>query len=97
MPLSVIHMIRASIDEKLERRFRELAMRRFGYSKGAISRAVEEAILMWISSAEEFTTFEGDPVEAIDGIISDMDISSVDLQHRIKGIWASKVLGNVSG
>jgi len=27
-------MIRAKIDERLERRFRELAMKRFGYGKG---------------------------------------------------------------
>jgi hypothetical protein len=41
-------VIKAKIDSRLELRFRELAMRRFGYSKGAISRAVEEAILRWI-------------------------------------------------
>lgn len=87
-------MIRVNIDEKLERRLRELAMRRFGYSEDAVSRAVEEAILMWISSVE-FTAFEGDPVEAIDGMISGIDISSVDLQHRIKDIWTSKVLSDV--
>jgi len=87
-------MIRVNIDEKLERRLRELAMRRFGYSEDAISRAVEEAILMWISSAEEFMTFEGDPVEAIDGIISDVNISSVNLQRRIRDTWISKVLSD---
>jgi len=82
-------MIRVNIDEKLERRLRELAMRRFGYSEDAVSRAVEEAILMWISSVG-FTAFEEDPVEAIDGMISDINISSVNLQHRIKDIWTSK-------
>lgn len=34
-------MIKAKIDKKLELKFRELAMRRYGYSKGAISRAVK--------------------------------------------------------
>jgi hypothetical protein len=38
-------VIKAKINSKLKLRFRELAMRRFGYSKGAISRAIEEAIL----------------------------------------------------
>jgi hypothetical protein len=38
-------VIKAKIDKKLELKFRELAMRRYGYSKGAISRAVEDAIL----------------------------------------------------
>jgi hypothetical protein len=86
-------VIKAKIDSKLELRFRELAMRKFGYSKGAISRAVEEAILRWISSAEEGSiSFEGDPVEVIDGILSDINISSVELQHMIRDIWASTVV-----
>ena len=82
-------MIKAKIDSRLELRFRELAMRKFGYSKGAISRAVEEAILRWISLAEEGSiSFEGDPVEVIDGILSDINMGSVELQHVIKDIWA---------
>lgn len=89
-------MIRAKIDEGLELRFRELAMRRFGYGKGALTRAVEDAILKWISSVErEELAFEGDPVEAIDGIISDVDVDSVVLQHRIRDAWASRVLEDV--
>jgi len=90
-------MLRAKIDEKLERRFRELAMKRFGYGKGALSRAAEEAILRWISMVEkEEVGFEGDPVEAIDGLLSDFDVDSVKLQHKIKGLWAFKVVENVS-
>lgn len=53
-------LLRAQIDEKLERKFRELAMRRFGYGKGALSRAVEEAVIRWVSSVEgEEQVFEG--------------------------------------
>jgi len=86
-------LIRAKIDGKLELKFRELAMRRFGYGKGALSRAVEEAILRWVSSVEEESVFfEGDPVEVIDGVLSDVRLDSVELQHRIRDIWASKVL-----
>jgi hypothetical protein len=82
-------VIKAKIDSRLELRFRELAMRKFGYSKGAISRAVEEAILRWISLVEEGSvSFEGDPVEVIDGILSDINMGSVELQHMIKDIWA---------
>ena len=90
-------MIRAEIDEKLERRFRELAMKRFGYGKGALTKAVEEAILKWVSSVEEeAASFEGDPVEAIDGILSGIDVDSVALQHKIKDLWISKVSEDVS-
>ena len=86
-------MIRARIDGRLELRFRELAMRRFGYGKGALSRAVEEAILRWVSSVEEESVFfEGDPVEVIDSVLSDVRLDSVELQHRIRDIWVSRVL-----
>lgn len=86
-------MIKAKIDKKLELKFRELAMRRYGYSKGAISRAVEDATLKWISLVEkEQISFEGDPIEAIKGILSDVKFESVELQHMIKDIWISRLL-----
>jgi len=86
-------VIKAKIDKKLELKFRELAMRRYGYSKDAISRAVEDAILKWISLVEkEQISFEGDPIEAIKGILSDVKFESVELQHMIKDIWISRLL-----
>jgi len=86
------------VDEKLELRFRELAMKRFKYSKGALSRALEEAIMKWISDVEsEELTFEGDPVEAIDGLLADVDVDSVELQHRIRDLWVLKAIEDVPG
>ncbi|MCS7364694.1 MAG: hypothetical protein NDF54_04570 [archaeon GB-1867-035] len=88
-------MLRARVDEGLERRFRELAMKRFGYMKDSISRAAEEAILNWISMVEgEDLEFEGYPVEVIDGILSDVKIDSVELQHKVKDIWLLRVVKN---
>lgn len=90
-------MIRAEINEKLKRKFRELAMKKFGYGKDALTKAVEEAILRWVSSVEEEAVlFEGDPVEAIEGILSEVDMDSVVLKHEIKDFWTSKVSANVS-
>jgi len=87
--------LRFQISQKLEHKFRELAMKRFGYGKGALSRAAEEAVLKWISTVEEEDlSFEGDPVEAIDGLLSDINIDSVELQHEAKKIWTIK---DVSG
>lgn len=80
--------LRVQIDKKLEHRFRELAMRRFGYSKGSLSRAAEEALTNWVSTQEnEEPEFQGDPVEAIDGLLSGIDIDSVELQHETKHFW----------
>ncbi|MEM2994937.1 MAG: hypothetical protein QXI91_02815 [Candidatus Bathyarchaeia archaeon] len=90
--------LRIKIDARLERKFRETAMKMFGYGKGALSRAAEEAILKWVSTVDaEALTFDGDPVEAIDGLLSDVDLDSVSLQHEAVKFWMSKVLKNVSG
>ena len=41
--------IRGVIDNDSEARFRELAMKKFGYGKGSLSKALEEALIHWIS------------------------------------------------
>lgn len=81
--------LRLQIRKELEEKFREAAMRRFGFKKGALSRATEEAIERWLLSLEE-VRFEGEPVDAIDGLLSDLDMDSVELQHLAKRLWAEK-------
>jgi hypothetical protein len=93
---NIVMSLRVQIDTKLERKFREAAMKRYGYTKGALSKAAEDAILNWLSTAEqESTVFEGDPVKAIEGLLKDVDIDSVTLQHEIPKLWAKKVLNHV--
>jgi len=88
--------LRVQVNTKLEQKFREAAMRRFGYGKGALSKAAEEAILNWIASLENETiTFEGDPVKAIEGLLKDVKADSVTLQHESQKLWARKVLDHV--
>ena len=48
-------------------------MKKFGYGKGALSKAAEEAILNWVSCEKESPVFEGDPVKAIEGLLKDVD------------------------
>jgi len=43
---------------------------------------------------QEELMFEGDPVEAIDGLLADIDVESVDLQHKAMDLWRLKVLRN---
>ena len=40
--------IRGVVSAEVEERFRKLAMRKFGYGKGSLSKALEEALLKWI-------------------------------------------------
>jgi hypothetical protein len=81
--------LRVQINKKLEQKFRETAMKRFGYAKGALSKAAEEAILNWISTIEN-ENFEGNPVKAIEGLLKDVDMDSVTLQHETPKLWVKK-------
>ena len=40
--------IRGVVSEELEEKFRKLAMEKFGYGKGSLSKALEEALRHWI-------------------------------------------------
>jgi len=44
--------LRLEIDKELERKFRELAMRRYGFTKGALKKAAETAIKRWTETAD---------------------------------------------
>ena len=89
--------LRVQINSKLEQKFREAAMKRFGYAKGALSKAAEEAIQNWISALENETiNFEDDPVKAIEGLLKDVDINSVTLQHETQKLWAKYPSTNTS-
>jgi hypothetical protein len=88
--------LRLQVRDDLERRFRETAMKRFGFGKGALTRAAEQAFERWLSAAREDVKFEGDPVKAIDGILGDMKLNSVELQHSVRRAWTSKVARNAT-
>jgi hypothetical protein len=88
--------LRVQLDLELERKFRQKAMKRFGYGKGALSKAAQEAIVNWMSNVEkEEISFEEDPVRAIEGLLKEMNIDSVKLQHETQKLWAKKVLDHV--
>jgi hypothetical protein len=88
--------LRVQINPEIEEMFREAAMKRFGYGKGALSKAAEEAILRWLSTSEKKpVAFEGDPVKAIEGLLKDVKVDSVTLQHETPKIWTKKVLNHV--
>lgn len=88
-----IMSIRLEIDETLEKRFREAAMKEFGYQKGSITKASELAIKNWIRSRERNPIKKvSDPIKLIEGSLSKYKgkITSVELQHESTKIWAKK-------
>ena len=44
--------IRGLVAKETEEQFRRLAMRRFGYGKGSLSKALEAALRQWIQLSE---------------------------------------------
>lgn len=86
--------IEVIIDDKIEKRFRRAAMRRFGYGRGALSEAAEAAFAEWSSKedVDDIGSVEmDDPVAAIEGLLKHVTKSSVELQHeaskiRVRGL-----------
>lgn len=44
--------IRGVVENETEERFRRLAMKRFGYGKGSLSKALEAALRQWIQAVD---------------------------------------------
>jgi len=91
--------IKVQLSEETERKFREAAMRRFGYGKGALSLAAEKALSSWIKREREVDNLVaeiGDPVDAIEGLLAHVKRGSVELQHEATKIRARRVLGHAA-
>jgi len=74
--------------EDLEQQFRETAMKKYGYSKGALQKASREAFQKWILEQQGLPTAK-DPFILIRGILKKYrgKVTSVELQHAAKHLW----------
>lgn len=86
-------VIKVDLDAKLEKRFRELAMKKFGYSKGSIKKATETAIRKWATEetvAEKKGEKNSSSVSLIAGGLAHLKgkKTSVELQHEVKELWS---------
>jgi len=81
--------IKVYISDEVEKKFRMLAMKLYGYGRGALSIAAEKALVEWIAKVSEAIEVVGlveDPVEAIYGMLSHVKKSGVELQHEARKI-----------
>ena len=82
--------LRFEIKEDIENRFRKTAMETYGYGKGALKSAAEEAFELWMFMEKQngIERVE-DPVKLIEGIFSRFrgKYTSVQLQHESKELW----------
>ena len=87
--------IKVYVRDDVEEKFRRLAMSVYGYGKGSLSKAAEEAFLWWMKRHEsklgEVNILE-DPVAAIRGLLSGVGKRGVELQHEARKIRAVKAV-----
>lgn len=87
--------IKVYLSDDVERKFRETAMKLYGYRKGSLSIASEKAISAWLSQISEVLDIAEsieDPVKAIYGMLSHVKRSGVELQHEAGEIRVKKSL-----
>ena len=86
--------LKVYVDEELEKRFRKVAMEVYGYGRGSISKAVEDAMRKWLLEHEVMLSeieVPDDPVKAIRGMLKNVKKSGVELQHEARSIRVKKV------
>ncbi len=66
-------MIKGVLPRELEERFRRRAMEKFGHSRGAISKALEAAIRLWLRYDYELTDEEEFNNRAFEYLIGDLE------------------------
>ncbi|MEM0054321.1 MAG: hypothetical protein QXL89_09075 [Nitrososphaeria archaeon] len=85
--------IKVYVSEKVEERFRQLAMMIYGYGRGSLSKAAEDAFMKWITQHEislKKVSIPEDPINAIRGMLANVKKSGVELQHEARRIRATK-------
>jgi hypothetical protein len=85
----VFMVLKVEFRKEVEEKFRELAMRKFGYSKGSIKKASLEAITKWIKEQNPDMPKSKNPTKLIEGSLSHLNgkYTSVELQHEASKLW----------
>ena len=85
--------LKVYLNEDIEKYLRKVAMEVYGYGRGSISKAVEDAIKKWLLEYEILLReieIPKDPVKAIRGMLKNVKKSGVELQHEARSIRARK-------
>lgn len=82
-------VLKIELRKDLEHKFREKAMMRYGYKKGALQKATEEALINWISFQSNKIPKADDPFKLVEGMLSHLrgKKTSVQLQHEARYLW----------
>ena len=87
-------VLKFELEKELEQKFRETAMRRYGYTKGSLQKASKEALNDWVHQQSNEIPKVEDPFKLVRGMLKHLKgkKTSVQLQHEAKYLWAKKYL-----
>lgn len=77
----MIETLRAQVQREKAQKVRETAMKRFGYSKGSISKAINVALDEWLMKQGQRKKERKPDWGKIRGALKDIKMDSVTLQH----------------
>ena len=82
-------VLKFKLRKEIEDKFREMAMKKFGYMKGSLKKATEEALGNWIKQKSINVPKVEDPFKMVEGILIRYKgkKTSVQLQHEVKELW----------
>jgi hypothetical protein len=85
--------IKVSVPDEKEEKFRKAAMKVFGHRRGSISKAAERAMDEWAErmSFETDVKMPEDPVEFLEGNMSEVEKSGVELQEKASEVRSDEV------
>lgn len=84
-------VLKFEFQSDLEHMFRETAMKKYGYFKGSLHKASEEAFREWIMKNSGMVPKVDNPFSLIEGILVNLKgkKTSVQLQHEASKIWVN--------
>jgi len=85
-------VLKFEFEGELENKFRETAMKKFGYAKGSLQKASKEALSDWVHQQSTKIPKVEDPFKLVEGILSHLKgkKTSVQLQHEAVNLWTKK-------
>lgn len=87
-------VLKVELEKELEHKFREAAMRKYGYAKGSLQKATKEALTSWVMQQSSKVPKVEDPFKLVEGMLGHLrgKMTSVELQHEATRLWAKKYL-----
>ena len=85
-------VLKVELEKELEHKFREAAMRKYGYQKGSLQKATKEALGNWVMQQSTKIPKVDDPFKLVRGILSHLKgkYTSVELQHEAVKLWTKE-------